>query len=602
MKVSFILFSLFAFLASVTGVVGTRRVQADTPTGVTKNSRKLLTESELLSWWMDDISNEDRFKLMNIFDMDWFESLSDLNRAAYAKITQALYEFVESSDEDSHPHDSYQGFGPLLLRASFHGAGTLHVPSGTGGTNGGTIFQNGELQDVGNSCIDIATKRLEALLTEHDLMGDGSTIVSKADTLVIAGNVALDSMDFPRMDLLRIIGGRKDVSVGIAMRNRLPSPDDNPSGLFTNSYDLTPSELTALIGGAHNFGAAHGVCTGYVGQWTSNPLSWNRLSELDDEADTVVDDDNTSEFFTDLLLDDWRWFEVCTYKNGTSNFVSIENPFANGLTGDEDAHEEKDTHTVEEESACALENNQHTFICEQQAMRGCDFDDGTYGPNELPCDSSLLHIRLKSDFILKIDPTLKPHSEAFAESDDYLAEEFAIAYHKLTHAGLNRCGLVGNLDGCTSEYATCVDTYDDATGEYLGSECLIEEPELLENAACWELGTTGSFILMFAFLMTSIIAVMLGIAIVCNATRKDRAARSGDDEEGSLDVIGVSNKPVEQSSSTVRKKTASNNGNHKSFDMSGRTLLDASAVTNTSAGASDSPHHSIDSTTLNGDI
>ena len=590
--------TLLAFGGS--GRIG--RVEGDTATSVNKNSRKLMTESDLLSWWMDDISNEERFKLMNIFDMDWFESLSDLNRAAYAKVTQALYDFVESSGEDSHPHDNYVGFGPLLLRASFHGAGTLHLPSGTGGTNGGTIFQNGELQDVGNTCIDIATKRLEALLAEHDMMGDGSAIVSKADTLVIAGNVALDSMDFPRMDLLRVVCGRKDVGVGLAMRNRLPSPDDNPFDLFTNSYGLSPSELTALIGGAHNFGAAHGVCTGYVGQWTSNPLSWNRLSNPNRDAGTLEDDDNTSEFFTDLLLDDWRWYEVCTYKNGTSNFVSIEDPFANGLPGDDEGHEEEETHTEEDESACALENNQHTFICEQQAMRGCDFEDGTYGPNELPCDSSLLHIRLKSDFILKVDPTLKPHSEAFAESDDYLAEEFAIAYHKLTHAGLNRCGLAGNLDGCTSEYTTCVDTYDDTTGEYLRSECLLEEPELLENAACWEVGTTGSFVLMFAFLVTSIIALMLGVAIVCNATRKDGATHHGDDDE-SLDVIGTScSKQVgDQTTSTV-DKTPSTNGNHKRLDMSGRTLLDASAFTNASAAASDSPHNSIDSTTFNEEI
>ena len=53
------------------------------------------------------------------------------------------------------------------------------------------------------------------------------------------------------MHLLKIIGGRVDVGDGsIAYRNRLPSPDDNPLNLFTTSYGLTPTELTALIGGA----------------------------------------------------------------------------------------------------------------------------------------------------------------------------------------------------------------------------------------------------------------------------------------------------------------------------------------------------------------
>ena len=67
-------------------------------------------------------------------------------------------------------------------------------------------------------------------------------------------------MDFPRMDLLRIYGGRTMVD-GLAWRDRLPNPDFNPTELFKEAYDLTPSEFTALIGGGHNFGSAHG----YVG-------------------------------------------------------------------------------------------------------------------------------------------------------------------------------------------------------------------------------------------------------------------------------------------------------------------------------------------------
>ena len=82
--------------------------------------------------------------------------------------------------------------------------------------------------------------------------------VSLADAMVIAGSVALDTMDFPRMDLLQITGGRTTVTHGLAWRDRLPNPDFNPTELFKISYNLTATEFTALIGGGHNFGSAHG--------------------------------------------------------------------------------------------------------------------------------------------------------------------------------------------------------------------------------------------------------------------------------------------------------------------------------------------------------
>ena len=55
----------------------------------------------------------------------------------------------------------------------------------------------------------------------------------------------------------------------------------------------------ALIGGGHEVGAAHAKCSGYVGAWTSDPLTW------------------TNEFFPDLMQDDWTWYEACSYENGT---------------------------------------------------------------------------------------------------------------------------------------------------------------------------------------------------------------------------------------------------------------------------------------------
>lgn len=357
-------------------------------------------------------------KLASLFEVKWFNGLDQADQISYAYVAQALYNFL-ASGVDSHPHYSYNGFAPLLLRASFYLAGSFHKPSGTGGSNGGTLFHQAELDNENNGCIDIATNQMDSLLR-------GSSTVSLADATIIAGSVALDSMEFPQMDLLRITGGRKDVE-GVTFWDRLASPDDDPMRHFMDFYGLDIPKLIALIGGAHNFGSAHGVCSGYVGQWTTTPLTW---------ASPVTGE---PEFFIDLMKDDWQWYEVCTFRNGTSLFKGIEDPFADGPPGAKEEHEEG------EEDACAIQNNDTPFICEEQAMRGCILEDGIYGPTDFPCDLNTLNLRLRSDFFLRANPMMGPISAQFAKDSALLAEKFGIAYHKLTHNGLDRCGLSARL-------------------------------------------------------------------------------------------------------------------------------------------------------------
>lgn len=287
---------------------------------------------------------------------------------------------------------------------------------------------------------------------------------------------------FPRMDLVRITGGRHDTS-GIAFRGRLPSPDDDPLQLFAESYGLTLSELVALIGGAHNFGSAHGKCAGYIGQWTSTPLSWFGPEGSDPS------------FFPDLLRDDWRWYEVCTYENNTVSYVSIEDPFADGAK----EHEE------EEESGaitCPMLQSRLPLICEEQAMRGCEFADGSYDLAESPCDIDQLQMRLKSDFFLKENSELEPFATEFASDPALLAEQFGRAYHKITHLGLDRCGLSGH--GCTAEGTVCQDP-----GQPTASVCVVD-------SATFVLTKTGTNVLgrtpMLA--LFGVIVVLL-LAIIC---------------------------------------------------------------------------------------
>jgi hypothetical protein len=391
----------------------------------------------------------ERDKLQSLYDPAWLYQLDEHRRIAYLHWASTLYEFLHHTSgnnihyNDAHTDDHYRSMAPILLRASFHAAGTYRLSDGSGGSNGGTIFQSAELADGLNGCIAIATTNLTALLLDH-----ADDVVSRSDALAVAGAVALDVMHFPRMDLVQVTGGRDDYynnddddnDGSIVYRDRLANPDHDPLHGMVKHYGLTLAEVTALAGGGHNFGAAHGKCSGYVGQWTATPLSW--FGPTDPWTGAVT----PPTFFPDLLRDDWRWYEVCTYYNDTVQYTSIADPFANGgvMEEEEEEHEEVSVHAIPH--GCPMMQNIEPLLCEEQAMRGCDFVDGVYGLGESPCDIQLLQIRLKSDFFLKANPLLRPHAITFANDPDLLAIEFANAYRKIMSLGLDRCGLNGH--GC----------------------------------------------------------------------------------------------------------------------------------------------------------
>jgi len=259
------------------------------------------------------------------------------------------------------------------------------------------------------------------------------------------------------MDLVAVTGGRMTVKNN-AHRDLLPASDDDPMTKFQEQYGLTKRQTVALVlGGAHNFGAAHGKCTGYVGQWTPTPLDW------------FGPDSSAPTFFSDLLQDDWRWYHVCTYENNTVSYTSIENPLTSGW---EEEEEEEDRSLA---ASCAIAQSGTPRICEDQAMRGCDFADGTYSINESPCDINLLQLRLRSDFFLKANPELLPFSKLFAKDASLLAEEFGLAYHKITHYGLERCGLSGH--GCAAGHVCKVVGNDPLT-----ATCIFESNERQQTA------------------------------------------------------------------------------------------------------------------------
>jgi len=479
------------------------------------------TVEERQFWW-NNLANSEKTKLSNLFDMGWFQNeIDEQTRIAYAHMAKGVYDFL-ASGKDSNPNDSYISFAPLLLRTSFHGSGSYTHAAGTGGSNGGTIFNHAELADKENGCISGGTDELFELFHGHSM-------VPLADSVVIAGVVALDVMQFPRMDLVAMIGGR-DTIESVAHRDRLSGPDDDPMDHFTERYNLTPIQAVALVGGAHNFGSAHAKCSGYQGQWTNSPLSWFGPGDSDPT------------FFPDLLREDWRWYKVCTYQNDTVTYASIDDPFANGAipedsssdeeggeedssdedsgdkdNNDEDSNEDSDKDSDEgssdedsnedsdkdsdkdsgedsdedsnegssdssdsddeedEPKGCQVLKSQKPMECQSHAFRGCDFEDGNYGTDEFPCDFNLLQMRLKSDFMLKALAKNLAFAQEFVADPALLAEEFGKGFYTLTHNGLNRCGLSGHG---SSKGHTCTQMIDDV----LANTCVYDGiPPLVNN-------------------------------------------------------------------------------------------------------------------------
>lgn len=450
----------------------------------------VLTPAQEAAWWVD-LSTQQQKKLASIFYTPWFERLAEEEAIAFAYVAQTFYDFL-ATGADSNVDDHYQSFAPLLLRTAFHAGGSYDHASGTGGSNGATIRNNVELADDFNQCIENATTAIDNLLS-------GSATVSLADAIVIASVVALDIMEFPRMDLVQVEGGRVDIH-NIAYRDRLATPDNDPMTHFITQYNLTVSELVALIGGAHNFGAAHGMCSGYIGQWTNSPLTWM--------------DPNTGapSFFVDLLREDWRWFEVCTFLNRTASYTEIQDPFASEIPDPEE--------DVIPEFTCGTEQSTEPIVCEEQAMRGCNFAEGLYDVAESPCDVNLLQFRLRSDFFLKASPIMRPHAENFAADPDRLATEFGTAFRKLTHNGLDRCGIGGQ--GC--DHGTkCEHFADTDTGRFLSARCVLDEESAVELFSDDSLDHVATIALLVLLVVTSILSMALLVKMFCTRSTESQS-------------------------------------------------------------------------------
>ncbi len=211
-----------------------------------------------------------------------FKSL-DLN--AVVKDLHALM----TNSQDWWPAD-YGHYGPLFIRMAWHSAGTYRIADGRGGAGMGTqrFAPLNSWPDNGN--LDKARRLLWPIKQKYGRK------LSWADLMILAGNVALDSMGFKTFGFA---GGRADVwepediywgSEGTWLGDERYTGDrqlENPLGavqmglIYVNPQGpngnpdpvasgrdvretfarmaMNDEETVALVAGGHTFGKAHGA-------------------------------------------------------------------------------------------------------------------------------------------------------------------------------------------------------------------------------------------------------------------------------------------------------------------------------------------------------
>ncbi|MSO48960.1 MAG: catalase/peroxidase HPI [Acidobacteria bacterium] len=243
------------------------------------------------SWWPNQLNLNILHQHSSLSDpmgeaFDYPAEFKSLDLDAVVKDLHALM----TDSQDWWPAD-YGHYGPFFIRMAWHSAGTYRVGDGRGGAGSGTqrFAPLNSWPDNGN--LDKARRLLWPIKQKYGRK------ISWADLMVLAGNVALDSMGFKTFGFA---GGRADVwepeedifwgpegkwladerysgdrdlanplaavQMGLIYVNP-EGPNGNPDPIASardiretfKRMAMNDEETVALAAGGHTFGKAHGA-------------------------------------------------------------------------------------------------------------------------------------------------------------------------------------------------------------------------------------------------------------------------------------------------------------------------------------------------------
>lgn len=366
---------------------------------------------------------------------DYKEAFKSLD---YEALKKDLTDLMTDSQE-WWPAD-YGHYGPLFVRMTWHAAGTYRVSDGRGGGSTGNqrFAPLNSWPDNGN--LDKARLLLWPIKQKY------GNKISWADLLILAGNVALESMGF---DTYGFGGGREDiwesekdiywgpetewlgdkrysgdrelenplgaVQMGLIYVNP-EGPNGNPDPIAAardiretfGRMAMNDEETVALIAGGHTFGKTHGAADPdkYVGREPAaasieeQSMGWKNTFGTGNGADTI----------TSGLEGAWTSTPTRWSNNFFWNLFGYEWELTKSPAG------------------------AHQWIPKGGAGADSVPDAHKPGVRHAP-------IMLTTDLALRMDPAYEKISRRFYENPVEFQEAFAKAWYKLTHRDMGPTSL-----------------------------------------------------------------------------------------------------------------------------------------------------------------
>src|SRR5712691_11729408 len=358
-------------------------------------------------------------------DFNYAKEFKSLDLAAAKKDLVALM----TDSQDWWPAD-FGHYGPLFIRMAWHAAGTYRIRDGRGGAGAGQQRFAPLNSWPDNVSLDKARRLLWPIKQKYGRK------ISWADLMILAGNVALESMGFKTFGFG---GGREDVwepdetywgpeRTWLAEdRYQSPGQFDNPFGavqmglIYVNpegpsgkpdpvaaAHDIRETfrrmamndvETVALIAGGHTFGKTHGaVPESYVGREPEGApiegqgLGWKNSYGSGKGADT----------FTSGLEGAWTTNPIKWDNNFLENLFNYEWELTKSPAG------------------------KYQWTPKNGAAAGTVPDAHDPSKRHTPT-------MLTTDLSLRMDPNYAPIAKRFLENPQELADAFAKAWFKLTH-------------------------------------------------------------------------------------------------------------------------------------------------------------------------
>ena len=383
-------------------------------------------------WWPDQLNLKilhQHSPLSDPMDKDfnYAEEFKSLDLDAVVKDLHALM----TDSQEWWPAD-YGHYGPFFIRMAWHSAGTYRIGDGRGGAGAGTQRFAPLNSWPDNASLDKARRLLWPIKQKYGRK------LSWADLMVLAGNVALESMGFKTFGFA---GGREDVwepsedifwgPEGKWLGDERYKGDrelDNPLGavqmglIYVNPQGpngkpdpiaaardiretfarmaMNDEETVALIAGGHTFGKTHGAADAdkYVGAEPEGApieeqgLGWKNTFGSGKGGDAI----------TSGLEGAWTTTPVKWSNNYFENLFGFEWELTKSPAG------------------------AHQWTPKNGAGAGTVPDAHNPSKKHAP-------FMLTTDLSLRMDPIYAPIARRFHDHPKEFADAFAKAWYKLTH-------------------------------------------------------------------------------------------------------------------------------------------------------------------------